>query len=60
MEDLRSAQLAQRLLLQHGRQLTHNIIHASVFQLPSNSLYKVAELLASLGAASVLAAVPLS
>jgi len=41
-------QLAQQLLHQHGRQLTHNIIHASVFQLPSHVLMRVAEFLANL------------
>ena len=48
MEEARSMQLAQQLLRQHGRQLTYNIIHASVFQLPSNMLPGVAEFLASL------------
>jgi len=47
-DDVRVMQLAQQLLKQHGRQLTYSIIHASVFQLPSNMLTRVAEFLASL------------
>ena len=50
-DDVRSTQLAQRLLQQHGRQLTYNVVHASVFQLPSHTLGKVADLLANLVAA---------
>ena len=45
---MRSVQLCQQLLHQHGRQLVHNVVHASVSQLPSQSLNKVAEFLASL------------
>ena len=40
--------LAHQLLLQHGRQLTHNIIQASVFQLPTHVLPRVAEFIANL------------
>ena len=46
--DERSSQLARQLLLLHGRQLTYNVIHASVFQLPSHMLNKIASFLAEL------------
>jgi len=41
-------QLAQQLLKQHGNKLTNSIIHASIFQLPSHMLPRVAEFLANL------------
>jgi len=41
-------QLAQQVLQQHGPQLVYNVIHASVFQLPTNMLPRVADFLVNL------------